>query len=50
MGNHIAPRSFCCRKQKQNVDYSDETWAAGKAEPISPRVAASQGEPMLRVT
>ena len=25
-----------------------KTWVAGKAEPISPRVAASLGEPMLR--
>ena len=36
-----------CKKQRQNADYSGETWVAGKAEPNSPRAAASLGEPML---
>ena len=35
------------RIQKQNADYSGETWVARKAVPISLRVAASLGEPML---
>ena len=52
MGNNIAtpPPFFLldrCKKQKQNTDYSGNTWVSGKAEPISPRVAASLGEPML---
>ena len=42
MGNKIV-----ARKQKQNTNYNGEIWVAGKAEPISPRVAASLGEPML---
>ena len=45
---HLPP--FCwveAGKQKQNTDSSGKTWVAGKAEPISPRVAASLGEPML---
>ena len=36
-----------CKKQKQNTDNSGKTWVAGKAEPISSRVAASLGEPIL---
>ena len=36
-----------CEKQIKNTDCSGETWVAGKAERISPRVAASLGEPML---
>ena len=35
------------RETNKNTDCSGETWVAGKAEPISPRVAASLGEPML---
>ena len=38
-----------CNKQRQNADYSGETWVEGKAEPNSPRAAASLGEPMLGV-
>ena len=54
MGNNNAdphpppPPSMLGRCEKQmNTDCSGETWVAGKAEPISPRVAASLGEPML---
>ena len=52
MGNNIATYPPLLlgryRKQKQNTDYGGKTWVAGKtAEPISPRVAASLGEPML---
>ena len=53
MGNNIAvppPRAHDvgrCKKQRQNADYRGETWVAGKAKLISPREAASQGEPML---
>ena len=35
------------KKQRQNADYSGKTWVAGKAEPISPILAPSLGEPML---
>ena len=35
-----------CKKQRQNADYSGETWVAGEAEP---RAAAFLGEPMLGV-
>ena len=35
------------RKTMRNIDYCGKPWVAGKAEPISPRVAASLGEPML---
>ena len=35
------------QETKQNTDYGGETWVAGKAEPTSPRVAVSLGEPML---
>ena len=31
----------------RKIDYCGKPWVAGKAEPISPRVAASLGEPML---
>ena len=34
-------------RTNKNNDCSGETWVAGKAEPISPRVAASLGGPML---
>ena len=37
----------CKKRKKQNTDCGGETWVAGKAEPTSPRVAASLGEPML---
>ena len=50
MGNNIAaptPMLGRCKKINKKTDYSGETWVAGKAEPISPRVAASLGEPML---
>ena len=54
MGNTIAihpppphPMLGRWKKQKQNADYSGETWVAGMAELTSPRVAASLGEPML---
>ena len=52
MGNNIAvtphpPMLGRCKKQRQNADYSGKTWVTGKADPISPRVAASLGEPML---
>ena len=36
-----------CDNQIKNTDCSGETWVAGKTEPITPRVAASLGEPML---
>ena len=36
------------QETEQNAYYSGETWVAGKAEPISTRVAAPLGEPMLR--
>ena len=36
------------QETEQNAYYSGETWVAGKAKPISPRVAASLGEAMLR--
>ena len=36
-----------CKKQKQNTDYSGKTWVEEKAEPISARLVASLGEPML---
>ena len=36
-----------CENQIKNTDCSGETWVAGKTEPITPRVAASLGEPML---
>ena len=51
MGNNIA-KPFCWvdARNKENADYSGKTWVAGKAEPISPRVAASLGEPMPGVT
>ena len=45
MGNNIAGKM---QETEQNAYYSGETWVAGKAEPISPTVAASLGEPMLR--
>ena len=35
------------QETNKNTDCNGETWVAGKAEPISPRVAASLGEPML---
>ena len=35
------------QETNKNTDYSGETRVAGKSEPISPRVAASLGEPML---
>ena len=35
------------RKTMRKIDYCGKAWVAGKAEPISPRVAASLGEPML---
>ena len=36
------------RKTMRKIDYCGKPWVAGKAEPISPRVAASPvGEPML---
>ena len=35
------------RKTMRKIDYCGKPWVAGKAEPISPRVAASLGEPML---
>ena len=48
MGNNIAVRPcWVDARNEQNTDYSGETWVAGKAEPISPRVAVSLGEPML---
>ena len=48
MGNNIAtPLCWVDARNKQNADYSGKTWVAGKAEPISRRVAASLGEPML---
>ena len=31
----------------RKIYYCGKPWVAGKAEPISPRVAASRGEPML---
>ena len=47
----IPPAPMLVRCEKQiNTDCSGETWVAGKAEPISPRVAASLGEPMSRCT
>ena len=39
--------SVCLQETNKNTDCSGETWVAGKAGPISPRLAASQGEPML---
>ena len=45
--NIVAPHCWVDARNKQNTDYSGKTWVAGKAEPISPRVAASLGEPML---
>ena len=33
-----------CENQIKNTDCSGENWVAGKAEPISPRVAASLWE------
>ena len=36
-----------CENQLNNTDCSGETWVAGKAERISPTVAASLEEPML---
>jgi len=36
-----------CRTQRTNTSYGDKTWVAGKTEPISSRVAASLGEPIL---
>jgi len=51
MGDNIATSPLLllerCRKLKQSTDYGGKTWVAGKTEPISPRVAASLGEPML---
>ena len=49
MRNNIAvpPCWVDVRNKRQNAYHSGETWVAGKAEPISPRVAASLGEPML---
>jgi len=50
MGDNIATPLLLlhrCRKLKQSTDYGGKTWVAGKTEPISPRVAASLGEPML---
>ena len=35
------------QETNKNTDCSGETWVEGKAEPISPRVAASLEEPML---
>ena len=35
------------QETEQNTDYSGETWVAGKAESISPRVAVSLVEPIL---
>ena len=35
------------RKTMRKIDYCGKTWVAGKTEPISPRVAAYLGEPML---
>ena len=43
MGNNIAAP----QETETNPDYSGKTWVVGKAEPISPRVAASLGEPIL---
>ena len=49
MGNNNADPPMLGRFEKQikTLISSGETWVAGKAEPISPRVAASLGEPML---
>ena len=48
MGNNIAtPLCWVDARNKKNTDYSGKTWVAGKAQPISPKVAASLGEPML---
>ena len=48
MGNNNAdlPHAGEMRETNKNTDCSGETWVAEKAEPISPRVAASLGEPM----
>ena len=44
MRNNIAaPMLGTCKKQRQNADYSGETWVAGNTEPNSPGAAASQG-------
>ena len=48
MGNNNLDPPMLGRCEKQiNTDCSGETWVAGKAETISPRVAASLGESML---
>ena len=39
------PPCWVDARNKQNTDYSGETWPAGKAKLISPRVAVSLGEP-----
>ena len=47
MGNNIAapPPPPPLQETETNADFSGEIWVAGKADPISPRVAASLGEP-----
>ena len=48
MANNIAtPPPFFCRNRNKTLIIVANTWVARKAEPTSPRVAASQGEPML---
>ena len=50
MGNNIAtPLCWVDAKNRNKtlIIYSGKTWVSRKAEPISPRVAASLWEPML---
>jgi len=41
------PRLGGHKKTMRKIDCCGKPWVAGKAEPISPRVAASLGKPLL---
>ena len=43
----FTPHAGWTQENSEKIDYCGKPWVAGKAEPISPRVAASLGEPML---